>query len=428
MGNFHLLTMMSTNSNFPNFADFLAAGIKLDMSRGKPSPEQLDLSNELMTGMGAGAFAADGSDCRNYGSLLGLSEAREFFARLLDVNPSQMVVAGNSSLALMHDAMVFALLHGFAEGAAWSRQRPVRFLCPVPGYDRHFSICEHLGIEMLCVDMRDDGPDMDQVERLVREDQSIKGIWCMPKYSNPSGTVYSHRVAERLAGMPTAARDFRIFWDDAYRWHHLTDDKPATVNILKLCESAGFPNRALVFASTSKVTFASAGVALFAAADENVAWWQKHLSMQTIGPDKLNQLRHVRFFTKVTSVEQHMERHRDLLKPRFDAVERIFREQLGDIEGISWTTPRGGYFVDLMTPPGLASATVALAQSAGLTLTPAGASYPYRRDPSDQHIRIAPSFPSIADVHSAAYGISASLKEALRKHASDQPRFGCVSL
>lgn len=397
------------------FEEFRALGMKLDMSRGKPSSEQLDLSRALLDTVKSddALTAADGTDCRNYGVLLGLTEARKLFADLLEVPAAQLVAADNSSLSLMHDALAFALLHGTPGHQPWRGQEPISFICPVPGYDRHFAICEALGVRMINVDLKDDGPDMDAVEKLVATDASIKGIWCIPKYSNPTGTVYSAAVAQRLAQMRTAAPDFRIFWDDAYRFHHLTDKRVETPRIVELCAAAGNPDRALVFASTSKITFAGAGIGVLASSPGNIAWWQKCTSVRTIGPDKINQLRHVRFLRDRAGVEALMERHRALLQPRFEAVEAIFSEYLGKIEGVSWTRPQGGYFINLVTPPGLAKRTVELAKQAGITLTPAGASFPYGKDPHDQHIRIAPSFPSLKEIRLAAQGVSLALLKAI---------------
>lgn len=395
--------------------------MRLDMSRGKPSPEQLDLSQALLDEAGtAGFMSRDGIDCRNYGQPLGLPEARELGASLLDVPAAQVAAAGNSSLELMYDALAFATMFSVpagAEGAGkngtpWSQENAA-FLCPVPGYDRHFSICEALGIRMIPVPMNDDGPDMDVVEAHVRDDASIKGIWCVPLYSNPSGAIYSADVVRRLASMPAAASDFRLFWDDAYRFHHLTDTKHATPNILDACAAAGHPDRALIFASLSKVTIAGHAIAFFASSARNVAWWQKRCSVRTIGPDKLNQLRHVRLLRDRAGVERLMERHRALLQPKFDAVLEVFSARLSGVPGVSWNAPAGGYFISLYAPPGLAKRTVALAADAGLVLTPAGAAYPYGNDPQDRHLRIAPTFPSLDEVRVAAEGIALSLLRAV---------------
>ena len=391
---------------------FKQRGLKLDMSRGKPAPEQLDLNNALLDAL-PGYTAADGTDCRNYGGGIGLPEARALFGSLLGVPAAQVVVDSSASLSLMHDVIVYALLNGVPGGTPWVAQQPVSFLCPVPGYDRHFSICEARGIRMLNIPMNDDGPDMDMVEQLVAADGGIKGIWCVPKYSNPSGTVYSDQVVRRLAAMRAAAPDFRIMWDDAYRFHHLSDERVVIAGILDECAKAGNPDRAIVFASTSKVSWAGSGIAALAASPANIAWWTKHAGIRSIGPDKVNQLRHVRLLKDKATVEALMQRHRDLLKPKFDAVLAQFAQHLGGVEGVSWTLPKGGYFIDLVTPAGTAKRTIALAKEAGITLTPAGAAFPYGLDPEDSHIRIAPSFPSLDEITQAAEGIALSVKLAI---------------
>jgi DNA-binding transcriptional MocR family regulator len=396
-----------------NYQEFTKLNLKLDMSRGKPSPEQLDLSLPLLNKAGMPEqIKSAGLDCRNYGVQLGLPEVREFFAPLLDVPTSQVVVEGNSSLALMHDAIVFALLYGVAGNSPWRSEQAISFLCPVPGYDRHFSILEAFGIKMINVPLLEDGPDMDIVESLVRDDASIKGMWCVPKYSNPTGTIYSAETIHRLASMK-AADDFRLFWDDAYRFHHLTDQRITIPSILEACEKAGNSDRAFVFASTSKMTFAGSGLALLASSQTNIDWWQKCVSVRTIGPDKLNQSRHLHFFKETISVENLMDQHRLILKPKFDIVDSVFEHYLGGIDKVSWSKPLGGYFIDLITPPGLAKRTIELAKNAGIVLTPAGATFPYGNDPEDKHIRIAPSFPSLDEIKLAAEGISLALIHAI---------------
>lgn len=392
---------------------FKQLGLKLDMSRGKPAPEQLDLSNALTEAL-PGYFAADGTDARNYGGTIGLPEARALFGQLLDVPAAQVVVDSSSSLSLMHDVIVYSLLNGVPGHAPWVHN-PVTFLCPVPGYDRHFAICEARGIKMINIPMNADGPDMDLVEKLVAEDASIKGMWIVPKYSNPGGVVYSDAVVQRLAAMKTAAPDFRLMWDDAYRFHHLGEQKLAVASILDACAKAGNPDRAIVFASSSKVSWAGSGVAALAASPANIAWWTRHAGLRSIGPDKINQLRHVRFLKDLPTVEALMEKHRQLLKPKFDAVLAQFQKHLGNVPGVSWTHPDGGYFIDLITPDGAAKRTVALAKEAGITLTPAGAAFPYGVDPKDRHIRIAPSFPSLEEINQAAEGIALSLRLALEQ-------------
>jgi DNA-binding transcriptional MocR family regulator len=403
---------MNHAESLAQYQAFKQQGLKLDMSRGKPAPEQLDLSLPLLDAM-SGYKAADGTDTRNYGGAVGLPEARTLFASLLDLPAAQVVVDGNASLALMHDTLVFNLLHGAPDHAPWSKQGDIAFLCPVPGYDRHFAICEALGIKMINIPMNDNGPDMDEVEHLVASDASIKGMWCVPKYSNPGGVVYADDVVRRLAAMKTAAPDFRLMWDDAYRFHHLGAGCAVMANVVDECVKAGNPDRAIVFASTSKITLAGAGLAALASSPANIAWWSKHVSVRTIGSDKINQLRHVRFLKDRATVEALMDRHAAILKPKFDAVLAQFAALLGDVEGVSWTYPKGGYFIDLLTPPGKAKRTVELAKEAGITLTPAGAAFPYGRDPQDRHIRIAPSFPSLGDITEAARGIALCLRVAV---------------
>ncbi|WP_394778924.1 aminotransferase [Undibacterium sp.] len=390
---------------------FQQKGLKLDMSRGKPSPEQLDLSNALLGAMD-GYLAAEGTDTRNYGGATGLPEARALFGELLDLPSAQIIVDGSKSLSLMHDLISFHLLYGATGSARWISQEPVSFLCPVPGYDRHFAICEALAIKMISIPMNDDGPDMDLVESLVAKDASIKGMWCVPKYANPSGTVYSDAVVRRLAAMPAAAPDFRLLWDDAYRFHHLGEEKIAIPNMLEECVKAGNPDRAYVFASTSKVTFAGSGLAAMASSPTNLAWWLKHAGIRSIGPDKVNQLRHVKFLKNRANVEALMEQHRQLLKPKFDAVHAQFTQQLQGMPNVSWSRPQGGYFIDLQTPPGLAKRTAELAKGLGIVLTVVGAAFPYGIDPRDSHIRIAPSFPSLPEITLAAEGVALSLRLA----------------
>jgi DNA-binding transcriptional MocR family regulator len=380
------------------YESFRARGLALDMTRGKPCAEQLDLSLALLDGRDF--KAADGTDCRNYGVLEGLPEARALFAELLGVQPDEVVVGGNSSLALMHDVVVQSLLKGTTGGPAWYGQG-AKFLCPSPGYDRHFAICERYGIEMLPVAMTADGPDMDEVERLAAADASVKGMWCVPRYSNPGGVVYARDVVERLARMRTAAPDFRILWDDAYAVHHLVDDPPPLANLLAACAAAGNPDRAIVFTSTSKITFAGSGVAALAASQANVRHVLAGLSIQTIGHDKLNQLRHARFFKDAAGVAAHMKKHAAILKPKFAAVTSILEQRLGGKGLASWSDPKGGYFVSLDTPDGCAAKVVRMADEAGVKLTKAGATYPYGKDPRDRNIRLAPSFPPLEQVRQA---------------------------
>lgn len=377
-----------------------ARGLKLDMTRGKPCREQLDLSLDLLDCLGRDYKAADDTDCRNYGVLDGLPEARKLFAELLEVGPDEIIVAGNSSLALMHDAVAQALLLGVPGGSKPWRDGPVKFLCPSPGYDRHFAVCQHLGIELVAVAMTDEGPDMDEVERLVAADTAIKGIWCVPRYSNPTGIVFSAAVVDRLARMK-AVPDFRVFWDNAYAVHHLTDKPKPLENLLAACKAAGNADRVLTFGSTSKISFAGAGVAMVAGSEQNIAYMKRNMSFQTIGHDKLNQLRHVRFFRNMAGIEAHMKKHAAILKPKFDAVSAILDRELGDSGMARWTRPEGGYFVSIDTQEGCAKAVVAMAAEAGVKLTSAGATFPYGKDPLDHNIRIAPSMPSQAEIEQA---------------------------
>jgi len=373
-----------------------ARRLSLDMTRGKPCSAQLDLSLGLLELKDY--RAADGTDCRNYGVVEGLPEARTLFAELLEVEPAEVIVGGNSSLALMHDSIVLGLLKGLPDAPPWKSLPAVKFLCPSPGYDRHFAICERYGIEMIPVEMSQDGPDMDTVERLAGSDPAIKGIWCVPRYSNPTGITYSAEVVERFARMETAARDFRIYWDNAYAVHHLVDRPAPLKNILTTCRAAGNPDRPFIFTSTSKISFAGAGVGAIAASAANVRHLVAGLSIQTIGHDKINQLRHVRFFKDAAGVAAHMKRHAAILKPKFDAVGEILERELGGSGIAEWSRPEGGYFVSLDTLDGCASAVVAMADAAGVKLTKAGATFPLGKDPRDRNIRLAPSLPSLDEI------------------------------
>jgi DNA-binding transcriptional MocR family regulator len=400
--------VLSSRQIQESYEAFKAKGLRLNLTRGKPSPEQLDLSSELLALPGVTDYVADdGTDCRNYFGVQGIPEVRRLFSGILGAPPEQVIAGNNSSLALMHDAVVYSLLKGTCDSAApWSQQGEIAFLCPVPGYDRHFRICEDYGIRMISVPLNDDGPDMDEVERLVAQDASIKGMWCVPKYSNPTGTVYSDAVIERLAAMPAAAPDFRIYWDNAYSVHHLTSERIEIANILELSARHGHPNRAFVFASTSKITLAGAGLALFASSAENVKWLLARFVPRTIGPDKVNQLRHVRFLKDEAGIHQLMDKHRALLAPKFQKVLDVFDEKLGGVPGVTWNRPKGGYFIALDVPQGCGRRVVALAKDAGVELTPAGAVYPYGKDPNDRTLRIAPTFPGLSEVALAAEGVA----------------------
>lgn len=400
-----------------DYADLKNRGLSLDLTRGKPSPAQLDLSLDLLTVLGPGDYTADdGTDCRNYGGIKGLPELREIFGSLLGIGPDRLLAGGNSSLTMMYNTIDFALRHGVADdGPAWS-DGPVKFLCPSPGYDRHFSMCESLGIELIPVALGDDGPDMAEVKRLVAADPAIKGMWAVPAYSNPTGSVYPEPVARELVSMPTAAPDFRILWDNAYGLHHLTDSPAPIVDIIGLAEAAGNPDRVFVFASTSKITFAGAGVAFWASSPANVSWFTGHLAMQSIGPDKINQLRHAKFFKSPDRVREHMRAHRELVEPKFRIVLDTLAARLGGYDFAHWTSPHGGYFVSLDVQPGTADAVVALAKDAGIAMTPAGAAFPYGTDPDNSNIRIAPTFPEQDDVRAAIEGLcTCALLAATRK-------------
>lgn len=400
--------------------------LSLDLTRGKPASAQLDLSNELLA-LPRGHVDASGTDVRNYGGLQGLAELRAIFAELLWVDPAQVVAGGNSSLTMMHDCLVDLLLHGGVDSPRpWSQQERVRFICPVPGYDRHFTMLESFGIEMLTVPMLDNGPDAEAVARLAASDPSVKGMWIVPTYANPAGSVTTLEVAARLASMETAAPDFKIFWDNAYAFHHLTEDEAKSADILSLAAAAGHPHRPIMFASTSKITYAGAGVAFLAASTETVAWYLGHLSKGSIGPDKVNQLRHAQLFGSAQGVRDHMVRHREIIAPKFAEVERVLSERLGSLDVASWTHPRGGYFVSLDVVDGTASRVVQLAKEAGVALTPAGASFPGGNDPDNRNIRLAPTFPELAEVTAAMEAVATCVRlaaaERLLADQPDQPR------
>jgi len=396
-----------------DYAALVERGLSLDLTRGKPAPEQLDLAGALLALPGEAYRSADGTDLRNYGGLHGLPETRALFSGFLQVPVDQLIALGNSSLALMHDAIVHSMLSPLPGGERrWVDEPAVAFLCPVPGYDRHFALCERFGIEMIPVPMTADGPDMDVVEELVRTDPRVKGIWCVPKYSNPDGVSYSDETVRRLASMPTAAPDFRIFWDNAYAVHHLTETEVEIADLLALAAEHGNADRPFIFGSTSKITFAGGGVAFFGSSPANLKWLLALVAKRTIGPDKLNQLRHATLLKDEDGVRAHMRAHRELLKPKFDAVDRILTEQLGGTGLASWGKPKGGYFVSLDVPEGCARRVVALAKDAGIALTPAGATFPYGNDPQDRNIRIAPTFATLAEVEGAIEGLAVCVRLA----------------
>jgi DNA-binding transcriptional MocR family regulator len=391
-----------------SYEAFKKKGLKLNLTRGKPGADQLDLSRELLSLPGQDDYRSEnGTDCRNYGILQGLPEARQLFSGMLGAPAEQVVVASNSSLALMHDLVTQSLLKGTCDSdVPWGKQGDTSFLCPVPGYDRHFTVCEVYGIRMVSVPMMENGPDMDEVERRVAEDASIKGMWCVPKYSNPTGAIYSDEIVDRLAAMKTAAADFRLFWDNAYGVHHLTEERIEIANIIERCAQHGHANRPLVFASTSKITLAGAGLAMFASSGDNISWYLKWIAARSIGPNKINQLRHVRFLKNHEGILALMEKHRKLIAPKFEKVLEIFDAKLSGLSDVSWTTPKGGYFITLYVPKGCAKRVVALAKEAGIALTPAGATHPYKEDPDDCTIRIAPTFPDLSEVAQATEGVA----------------------
>lgn len=397
-----------------NYAELRAKALHLDLTRGKPSAAQLDLSNKLLELPGSGPEAfydGEGTDTRNYGGQHGLPELRAIFGELLGIPVPNLIAGNNASLELMHDVLVYSMLYGGVDSVRpWVKDiqdgSGVKFLCPSPGYDRHFAITETLGIEMITVPMGEDGPDVDLVEELVAADPAIKGMWCVPVYSNPTGVTYSWDVVRRLVQMETAATDFRLMWDNAYPVHTLTHDFVRQVDVLGLAAAANHPNRPIVFTSTSKITFAGAGVGFLGGSLGNIAWYLQYAGKRSIGPDKVNQLRHLRFFGDADGVRLHMQRHRDVLAPKFALVLEILEDRLGDAKIASWTEPKGGYFVSMDVLPGTAKRTVALAKDAGIAVTEAGAAFPYRIDPEDKNIRIAPSLPDIADLRTAIDGLA----------------------
>jgi len=377
-------------------------GRKLNMTRGVPSNEQLSLCNEMLTCLSTDDYkTASGADCRNYGGLDGIPEMKKIFADLLDLTPDEVIVGGNSSLALMFDNVAVNMSHGVREGSPWQSQGQVKFLCPVPGYDRHFTICKYFHIEMIPIAMGPDGPDMDAVERAVSSDPMIKGIWCVPKYSNPTGIVYSDETVKRFAKLKPLADDFRIYWDNAYAFHDLGNSRRVLPNIIRLCEEAGNPNMPLMFASFSKVSFAGASVTCMASSKSNCDYIRQRLTAQTIGPDKLNQLRHARFFKDAQGVMAHMEKHAAILKPKFNLVIETLRRELGGLGIAEWTEPEGGYFISFNSLDGCAKKIVSLCAEAGVALTPAGATFPNGNDPQDRNIRIAPTCPPLAELGQA---------------------------
>ena len=386
------------------YREYQGKDLKLDMSRGKPSIDQLDLSMGMLDVLTSDMdlTCEDGTDCRNYGVLDGISEAKELLADMMEVAPDHIIIYGNSSLNVMYDTVSRSMTHGVMGNTPWCKLDKVKFLCPVPGYDRHFAITEYFGIEMINIPMTSTGPDMDMVEELVASDDSIKGIWCVPKYSNPQGISYSDQTVRRFARLKPAAPDFRIYWDNAYTIHHLYDmDQDHLIEFLAECKKAGNPDMVYKFASTSKISFPGSGIAAIAASQNNLVDIKKQLRIQTIGHDKVNQLRHVRFFGDIHGMVEHMKKHADILRPKFEAVLETLDRELEGLGIGTWTTPKGGYFISFDSLDGCAKAIVAKCKKAGLVMTGAGATYPYGKDPHDSNIRIAPSYPPLNDLKQA---------------------------
>jgi DNA-binding transcriptional MocR family regulator len=406
---------MNTPSHAQAAYDALVAQkLNLDITRGKPCAEQLDLSAAMLTCVSnEDIIAADGTDTRNYGAMDGIPEAKKLFADYLQVGTDEIIIGGNSSLNLMYDYIARAMLLGVPGGAgAWVKQGELKWLCPVPGYDRHFSVTETLGFKLIAVPMTPEGPDMDVVERLVADDASIKGMWSVPKYSNPTGVTFSKDVVTRLAQMKTAAPDFRIIWDNAYAVHHLSDTPDVLEDLLAACKRAGHAERAILIGSTAKVSMAGTGVSMIGASAKNIEVIKKQMNIATIGYDKVNQMRHVRFFRDMQGIEAHMRLHQAILAPKFAAVQRVLTRELGGSGLATWLQPNGGYFVNFDTRPGMAKRVLALCAAAGVKFTPAGSTSPYKNDPADTNIRIAPSFPSVGDIERAMEVLAASVRLA----------------
>jgi len=386
------------------YEDAKGKGLKLNMARGLPSAEQLDMEADFFNTLNPQSIfkSEAGIDCRNYGELTGISEAKKLMADMMGVNPQEVIVFGNSSLNIMYDTVARSMIHGVCGSTPWCKLEKVKFLCPVPGYDRHFAITEQFGIEMVNIPLNSDGPDMDMVEQYVNNDPAVKGIWCVPKYSNPAGVTYSDETVKRFAALKPAAEDFRIYWDNAYIIHHLYDDnQDELLEILSECKKAGNPDMVYEFCSTSKITFPGSGVAAIATSEKNVDYIKSIITIQTIGHDKLNQLRHVRYFKDFDGMKNHMKKHADILRPKFELVISTLAKEIGDLEIGTWTTPHGGYFVSFNSLDGCAKKIVAMCKDAGVTLTGAGATYPYKKDPADSNIRIAPTFPPIDELAKA---------------------------
>jgi len=387
------LSLLST------YEEYKEKGLSLDMSRGKPAADQLELSMPMLTDPKYSALyrSEDGTDCRNYGVCDGIAEAKRLFSQILEMPLENIVVQGNSSLNIMYDTLLRAMFYGVCGEEPWSKQGVVKFICPVPGYDRHFALCEKMGIEMINVPMTKEGPDTDAIKAIVATDPSVKGMWCVPKYANPDGCICSERTVRELASMKCAAKDFRIFWDNAYVVHSLYGEDELA-NIFEIAKEYGNEDRVFVFASTSKITFSGAGIAAVGASKKNIDELKSSLMIQTIGHDKLNMLRHVAFLGDINGVREHMRKHAELIRPKFEAVANAFERDLAGTGAAEWTSPRGGYFVSLDVMDGCAKRTYELAKAAGVTLTPAGAAFPYKKDPRDRNLRIAPTYPTLEEL------------------------------
>ena len=394
---------------------YKAKGMKLDMSRGKPGADQLDIAMPMFDVFtnSASMIADDGTDCRNYGMLTGIPDAKKLFGELLGVGTDEIIIGGNSSLSLMYDTVARAVTHGvYGSEKPWGKCEKVKFLCPAPGYDRHFAICETFGIEMITVPMKNDGPDMDMVEKLVAEDEAIKGIWCVPLYSNPDGIVYSDETVRRFANLSPKAKDFRIFWDNAYCVHYLKDAPDRILNILEECKKTGKEDMVFIFASTSKISFPGAGVAVMAGSVNNMKQVAGLMGIQCISYDKINQLRHVKYFKDMDGIMAHMAKHKAILAPKFNMVLDMLDKEIGELGILEWNKPNGGYFVSVNTLDGCAKRTVQLCKEAGVVLTGAGATFPYGKDPADKNIRIAPTYPPVSELEQAMNIFCISLKLA----------------
>ena len=389
---------------FLQYEDMKAKGLSLNMARGLPSAQQLDMEADFfgMLFPDSSFISEEGKDCRNYGELTGIKEARRLMGEMMEIPLENVFVFGNSSLNVMYDTVARSMILGVCGSTPWCKLDKVKFLCPVPGYDRHFAITEQFGIEMINIPMTDDGPDMDLVEKYVNNDPAVKGIWCVPKYSNPGGVVYSDETVKRFANLKPAAEDFRIFWDNAYCIHHLYDDRQGKLlEILSECEKAGNPDMVYKFCSTSKVTFPGSGLATLGTSKRNLDFIKSVITIQTIGPDKLNQLRHVRYFKNIDGMREHMKKHAAILRPKFELVQKRLSDELEGLDIGTWSHPIGGYFVSFNTLPGCAKTVVGMCKDAGVTMTGAGATYPYKKDPDDSNIRIAPTFPPIEELDKA---------------------------